>query len=497
MDNRRQQEDDQEWYPQRTASVSQTHPPPYQRPPPPQHHVQHPHAHPTPSRPGYPPPPQPYYQHPQPQGHNALPLRPYPGQYPPPLYYRQPLQFVMHQQPRPIPVSHGPPPPVQQQYIPGASPVQSHRASMMPPPAHQNGHPYLLPPQSLQPPNRGPSPGFPSGGPGSHRQSMMVHPSMYDGEPVSPPGDIYAKRDSIISNASSMSSGTHPSSNPDHHQHRPNPEFVPLAHFQQVQSQLFQLQRRMADGGESTYSGDRDSQDQQSRNAVDTVAMEQKISLLQEELNTAITEITRLSQENEAISEAARAAGASETSGTITNRSESRTSKHHADEIAEDMQRMQTELSAARSVAADVIRLRARNAQLEAELTQAREKAQSDVPTTADGQIAEIDRLLWQARLASIAIPPQPSPILTVFRDVDSPADLESATAEIHRLLTLKAQYESYAVEADKVYQTMHAIIEDDQRRISRLETHLQNMQQPGAPTNYDTLPPDNASVPL
>ncbi|KAJ3177792.1 hypothetical protein HDU87_004314 [Geranomyces variabilis] len=418
---------EEEWYPQRTASVSATL---YQlAPPPPGIEQQQPQLHHPDLLPGQPPPPaysglppqtqsRPYYPVPQqPQGpplqrlppqqfyppqpqphphhhqpaHNQVPQRPYGSQQqgmPPAMYYRQLPPHLLHTvQPRPG--GHVPPPTHQQpHYAPGPNSGPSpYRQSMMPPPQQ-----YLHPPPP--PLNRGPSPGYASSPNLSHRQSVMLRPApTYDlDSPASPP-DMTGKRDSVISAASSnLSSASQPRSPYDHYQQHPSgapPEFVPYAHVHAMQQQLGHLQRRLSEA-------EREQQQQppQQRTAPGEMeqlhsavaASEEKIRMLQDELNVAIAEITRLTLENDELRDQAAAGNAAPATNKVDSTPATATSAGQPDSELQrllaaveqaklDGEQTQKELSAARAAAADAIRLRTRTMQLEAELAHAKATA--------------------------------------------------------------------------------------------------------------------------
>ncbi|KAI8592645.1 hypothetical protein BDZ88DRAFT_407195 [Geranomyces variabilis] len=438
---------EEEWYPQRTASVSA---PLYQSaPPPPLLEQQQAQQHHADVLPGQPPPPaysglppqtqsRPYYpvqQHPQgpplqrlppqqffsPQPHphlhqpphNQMPQRPYgsPQQgMPPAMYYRQLPPHLLHTvQPRPgghVPL--GPPPTHQQpHYGPGPNSGPSlYRQSMMPPPQQ-----YLHPPPP--PLNRGPSPGYASAPNLSHRQSVSLRPAAtYDPDSPASPPDMAGKRDSVISAASSnLSSASQPRSPYDHYQQHPSgapPEFVPYAHVHAMQQQLGHLQRRL-----SKAEREQQQQPPQQRTAPGEMeqlqgavaAAEDKIRMLQDELNVAIAEITRLTVETDALRDQAAAGSAAPATINADSTPATATTDGQTDsefqrllaaveQAKVDAEQTQKELSAARAAAADAIRLRTRTLQLEAELAHAKAAA-------GTAGVAELEDKMDQTHLHS------------------------------------------------------------------------------------------------
>ncbi|KAJ3162727.1 hypothetical protein HDU86_003700 [Geranomyces michiganensis] len=229
---------------------------------------------------------------------------------------------------------------------------------------------------------------------------MLRPPASYDPDSPASPPDMAGKRDSVISQASSnLSSASQPRSPYDHYQQHPSgapPEFVPYAHVHAMQQQIGHLQRRLAETERDEQHRIAPDEVGQLRNAA--VAAEEKIRLLQDELNTAIAEITRLTVEIDEIRCQGILAPATgtpvpEEASADTTPATGAIEGHPIDELQRlraaveqaklDAEQTQKELGVARASAADAIRLRARNAQLEAEL--AHVKAAAGLTGMEDG----------------------------------------------------------------------------------------------------------------
>ncbi|KAJ3009303.1 hypothetical protein HKX48_008038 [Thoreauomyces humboldtii] len=328
------------------------------------------------------------------------------------MYYRQPppyLQQQQHYMGAPHRVMMGPPPPgaMAQQYPP-------------------YGQQYLGP---GAPPQRGPSPagGPPAGYPGgppplNHRQSMMVSPggprAHYEGD-MGPNGGpppahyMVAKRDSVASVASSVSSRSQPhsprplsdsssivaaplsaSSNPHRESYYPPPhahphprppppsdQLVPIAHLHAVQAQLAQCQRKLAEVEQKAAAAEKEPLPETDGT---------RVLLLQQELDRAMKEIQRLSRPGAVmvapiIAETDESAKGQEKDGKEGIETEK------VDEKEEEMNRLRIELRAARAAAGEVVTLRAKCARLEGEIKELKEEALS--------RLDEVASMLEQAKL--------------------------------------------------------------------------------------------------
>ncbi|KNC99718.1 uncharacterized protein SPPG_09254 [Spizellomyces punctatus DAOM BR117] len=302
------------------------------------------------------------------------------------------------------------------------------------------------------------------------------------------------------------------------------PECVPLIEFRVLETRLTELQAKVEEYEKTVQSLERANEMRKE----DTKADSERLRMTQEELNTAILEISRLGHVNENLerlldetvshqqkihqspgSHARSTADIPSTDAAImpAELSELRSICAEAQQralVAEtEMDRLRVELSAARSAAGEVIALRNKTAHLEAMLAGRLKNEEIAIPAKTNeeqsleghdelgsligekGGIEEAQNVELEAKSGENNVSVQKSVVLdpngmvTVLerRASELNAELNSSKSEVARLLKLKAKYEAHSVEAEKVYSSMVSIVESDRRRLASLESQLREAQ--------------------